>query len=129
MSWAERFAKSRERNARTRRMVGSLSLLMIGGLLAGLHHRESARFSFLIATPVIFGANILKIPQLLRHDSGGGFTTITVVAGIVAGITAYLSIAFLMHYFKKHDFDALDPFAWYCWAFGAVSLALLLFVV
>ena len=52
-----------------------------------------------------------------------------IAGAIVAGITAYLSIAFLMHYFKKHDFDALDPFAWYCWAFGALSLALLLFVV
>jgi undecaprenyl-diphosphatase len=109
--------------------VSRSGVTMVGGLLAGLHHRESARFSFLIATPIIFGANILKVPQLLRHDSGGGFTTITVVAGIVAGITAYLSIAFLMHYFKKHDFEALDPFAWYCWAAGAVSLALLYLVV
>jgi undecaprenyl-diphosphatase len=105
--------------------ISRSGVTMIGGLLAGLHHKESARFSFLIATPVIFGANILKIPQLLRHDSGGGFTTITVVAGIVAGITAYLSIAFLMRYFKKHDFEALDPFAWYCWAAGMLSLALL----
>jgi undecaprenyl-diphosphatase len=109
--------------------ISRSGVTMIGGLLAGLHHRESARFSFLIATPVIFGANILKIPQLLRHDSGGGFTTITVLAGIVAGITAYLSIAFLMHYFKEHDFEALDPFAWYCWAAGVLSLALLYLVV
>jgi hypothetical protein len=36
MSWAERFAKSRERNARTRRMVGSLWSLMIGSLLAAV---------------------------------------------------------------------------------------------
>src|SRR6266851_4814300 len=109
--------------------ISRSGVTMIGGLLAGLRHKESARFSFLIATPIIFGANILKIPQLLRHDSGGSFTSITVVAGIVAGITAYLSIAFLMHYFKKHDFDALDPFAWYCWAAGAASLALLYFVI
>jgi undecaprenyl-diphosphatase len=104
---------------------------MVGGLLTGLHHKEAARFSFLIATPIIIGASMLEVPKLLHHDAaaGGGFTGLAVVSGIVAGITAYLSIAFLMHYFKKHDFDALDPFAWYCWAFGAVSLALLLFVV
>ena len=85
----------------------------------------------IIATPVIIGAAVLEVPKLLHHDAaaGGGFTGLAVVSGIVAGITAYLSIAFLMHYFKKHDFEALDPFAWYCWAFGAVSLALLLFVV
>jgi undecaprenyl-diphosphatase len=109
--------------------ISRSGVTMVGGLLAGLHHKESARFSFLIATPIIFGANILKVPQLLHHDTGGGFTGVTIISGIVAGITAYLSIAFLMHYFKKHDFDALDPFAWYCWAAGALSLALLLFVV
>jgi undecaprenyl-diphosphatase len=99
---------------------------MAGGLLAGLHHKESARFSFLIATPIILGANILKIPQLLHNDSGG-VTSIAIISGIVAGVAAFLSIAFLMRYFKKHDFEALDPFAWYCWAAGLLSLALLVF--
>jgi undecaprenyl-diphosphatase len=98
---------------------------MIGGLLAGLHHKEAARFSFLIAAPIIFGANILKVPQLLHHDKGSDFTGLTAIAGIVAGVTAYLSIAFLMRYFKKHDFEALDPFAWYCWAAGVLALVLL----
>ena len=51
------------------------------------------------------------------------------LAGLVAGITAFASVVFLMRYFHKHDFDALDPFAWYCWAAGAVSLALLIFVL
>jgi undecaprenyl-diphosphatase len=109
--------------------ISRSGVTMVGGLLAGLHHKEAARFSFLIATPIIFGANILKVPQLLRHDTGGGFTGLAIVAGIVAGITAYCSIAFLMHYFKKHDFEALDPFAWYCWAAGALALGLLVFVV
>jgi undecaprenyl-diphosphatase len=74
---------------------------------------------------------VLEVPKLLHHDgaTGGGITGLAIVAGIVAGITAYLSIAFLMRYFKTHDFEALDPFAWYCWAAGAVSLALLYFVV
>ncbi len=108
-----------------------VGVTMVGGLLAGLHHKEAARFSFLIATPIIIGASVLEVPKLLHHDAAGGsgFTGLAVVAGIVAGITAYLSIAFLMHYFKKHDFDALDPFAWYCWAAGAASLALLYFVI
>jgi undecaprenyl-diphosphatase len=48
---------------------------------------------------------------------------------VVAGVTAYLSIAFLMRYFRRHDFEALDPFAYYCWAAGAISLGLLLFVL
>ena len=68
------------------------------------------------------------MPHLL-HGEGGGFGPVAWLAGLAAGITAWLSIAFLMHYFKRHDFEALDPFAWYCWAFGAISLGLLLFVL
>ena len=110
--------------------ISRSGVTMVGGLLAGLHHKEAARFSFLIATPIIIGAAVLEVPKLLHHEgvTGGGITGLAVVAGIVAGITAYLSIAFLMRYFKTHDFEALDPFAWYCWAAGALSLALLYFV-
>ncbi|MDE2228970.1 MAG: undecaprenyl-diphosphate phosphatase [Alphaproteobacteria bacterium] len=100
---------------------------MVGGLLAGLHHEEAARFSFLIATPIILGAGVLEVPHLLH--GGGSFGPVAWTAGVVAGVTAFLSVAFLMRYFKRHDFEALDPFAWYCWTFGAVSLVLLLFVV
>lgn len=96
---------------------------MVGGLLAGLHHRESARFSFLIATPVIVGAGVLEVPKMIH--AGTGLTMQTVGAGAVAGIAAFLSIAFMMRYFRKHDFDALDPFAWYCWLAGTVSLGVL----
>jgi undecaprenyl-diphosphatase len=104
---------------------------MVGGLLAGLHHREAAHFSFLIATPIIFGAAVLEVPKLLHHEGGTstGFGPVVWVAGIVAGITAYASIAFLMRYFGKHDLEALDPFAYYCWAFGALALGLILFVL
>jgi len=100
---------------------------IVGGLLRGFRHEESARFSFLIAAPIIFGAGVHQVPHLL-HD-GGGFGAVAWIAGLVAGIVAFISTAFLMRYFKRHDFAALDPFAWYCWTFGAVSLGLLLFVL
>jgi undecaprenyl-diphosphatase len=101
---------------------------MVGGLLVGLHHREAAHFSFLIATPIILGATVLEVPHLL-HQGTAGVGGIAVIAGIVAGVTAFASTAFLMRYFRRHDFDALDPFAYYCWGAGLISLALLLFVV
>ena len=50
------------------------------------------------------------------------------IAAVVAGITALLSTAFLMRYFRQHDTWALNPFAYYCIAAGAVSLVLLLVV-
>src|SRR5216684_3646512 len=109
--------------------ISRSGVTMVGGLLAGLHHRESARFSFLIATPIIAAAGVHQVPKLLHGAAaaGGNFVGLAVVSGVVAGITAYLSIAFLMRYFGKHDFEALDPFAWYCWAAGALSLGLLYF--
>jgi len=100
---------------------------MVGGLLVGLHHRESAHFSFLIATPIIIGAAVLEVPKLMQEHAG--ISILAWVAGAVAGITAYLSIAFLMHYFRRHDFEALDPFAYYCWAVGAACLGLFFFVL
>jgi undecaprenyl-diphosphatase len=94
---------------------------IVGGLVSGLHHAEAAHFSFLIATPIIAGAAVLEIPKMLALP-GAGLSGLAVAAGIVAGVTAYLSIAFLMRYFRRYDFDdALVPFAIYCWAFGAAA--------
>jgi undecaprenyl-diphosphatase len=94
---------------------------MVGGLFAGLHHTDAAHFSFLIATPIIAGAAVLEVPKLLALP-GGGMSTLTVAAGIVSGVTAFASVAFLMLYFRRHNFDdALVPFAIYCWAAGAAA--------
>jgi len=101
---------------------------MVGGLLLGLHHREAAHFSFLIATPIIIGAAVLEVPHLFRPEVAHAFSVTVWLAGVVAGITAYLSTAFLMRYFRRHDFEALDPFAYYCWAAGALALGALLFL-
>jgi undecaprenyl-diphosphatase len=94
---------------------------MVGGLISGLDHTESAHFSFLIATPIIFGAAVLEVPKLMALP-GHGISLLALVAGVVAGVTAYLSIAFLMRYFRRFDFDdALVPFAIYCWVAGAFA--------
>lgn len=100
---------------------------MVGGLLRGLHHEDAAHFSFLIATPVILGATVLEVPKLLHGDAASAHIgSLAVLAAVVAGVAAFLSTAFLMRYFKKRDLEALDPFAYYCWAAGAVFLFLLL---
>jgi undecaprenyl-diphosphatase len=100
---------------------------MVGGLLIGLRHQSAAHFSFLIATPIILGAAVLEVPKLLRE--GAHINGIAWLAGLVAGVTAFLSVAFLMRYFRRHDLEALDPFAYYCWAAGAVALGLIMFVL
>jgi undecaprenyl-diphosphatase len=45
------------------------------------------------------------------------------LAGLAAGATAYASTAFLMRYFRRREESpALDPFAYYCWAVGVLTL-------
>jgi undecaprenyl-diphosphatase len=92
-----------------------------GGLLAGLRHQEAARFSFLLATPVILGAGIIEVPELLQSGIPLGEY---VAAAVLSGIAAYASARFLLRYFRS---GRLDPYGVYCIAAGLVSLALLEF--
>jgi undecaprenyl-diphosphatase len=51
-----------------------------------------------------------------------------ILSGVVAGIFAYLSLTLLMRYFNRHEFEAMSPFAYYCWAAGVISLGIIAFV-
>jgi undecaprenyl-diphosphatase len=97
---------------------------MVAGLLRGLHHEASARFSFLIATPIILGAAIHELPKLAHQDLSS-MAQLAIIAGLASGVTAFATIWGLMHYFRGHDVKALDPFAWYCWAAGSLSLVVM----
>lgn len=99
---------------------------MVGGLRAGLNHLQAARFSFLLSAPIIAGAAALELPKL-RHAHLHGQLFTLVLAGVVAGVAAFLSTAFLMRYFKRHETSALQPFAWYCVAVGGIAMLLLRF--
>jgi len=92
-----------------------------GGLLAGLRHQEAARFSFLLATPIIAAAGVLEIPQLLSSNVP---IVEYLAAAVLAGGAAYISARFLLRYFRS---GRLDPYGWYCAAAGTISLALLTF--
>lgn len=100
---------------------------IVGGLLRGVTHEAAAHFSFLIALPVIVGATVLEIPKLLRAPLAPGVLQLAMGAAVLAGVTAYLSTWFLMRYFRANDQWALNPFGYYCLAFGAASLAWLKF--
>jgi len=94
---------------------------MVGGLLVGLEHQAAARFSFLLATPIILAAGVLEVPKLLQPANRAALPA-AVLGGVVAGVLAYLSTAFLMRYFKQQEVNALLPFAVYCVLLGAVAL-------
>lgn len=93
---------------------------MVAGLGVRLNHEDAARFSFLLGAPIIFAAGALEIPQLIGQSSQ---TWMLVILGVVlSGVAAFLSTKFLMKYFET---GRLNPFAYYCWGAGLLSLALL----
>jgi len=93
---------------------------IVAGLLAGMTHDDAARFSFLLATPAIFAASVLEFPRLLAPAAQGVLLE-SVFGGILAGLTAYASVAFLTRYFHNND---LRPFGWYCLTFGVICFTL-----
>jgi len=96
---------------------------MVAGFWTGLKHEASARYSMLLATPIIAGASLLEIPKLV-HSADVDMLGIAAIGGIVAGIVAYFSVWALMGWFKRHEIDAMRPFAIYCWVVGALVLAI-----
>ena len=87
---------------------------MGGGLLVGLSHKDAARFAFLLATPIILAAAVLKLPDL-AGSQGNGVRGPALVGALCAALTAYLSVRFLMRYFETRT---LIPFAIYCLCAG-----------
>ena len=88
-----------------------------GGLLVGLSHKDAARFAFLLATPIILAAAVLKLPEL-AGPQGDGVRGPALVGALCSGVTAYLAIKFLMRYFETRT---LTPFAIYCLCAGTAS--------
>jgi undecaprenyl-diphosphatase len=88
---------------------------MGGGLLVGLSHKDAARFAFLLATPIIGAAAVLKLPELFGSE-GDGIRGQALLASLCSALTAYLSVRFLMRYFETRT---LIPFAAWCLLFGA----------
>ncbi len=87
---------------------------MGGGLFVGLSHKDAARFAFLLATPIIFAAAVLKLPDL-AGSQGNGVRGPALVGALCAALSAYFSVRFLMRYFETRT---LMPFAVYCLCAG-----------
>ena len=87
---------------------------MAGGLLSGLSNKDAARFAFLLATPIILAAAVLKLPDLFG-STGDGVRGQALVGALCSAATAYLAVRFLMRFFET---NTLLPFAIYCAAAG-----------
>jgi undecaprenyl-diphosphatase len=91
---------------------------MVAGMLRGLSREDAARFSFLLATPVILAAGALKLGQL-TGPLGDGIRGQVLFGSVLSFIGAYLSVRFLTRYFARRS---LRPFAGYCIVGGLACL-------
>ena len=98
--------------------ISRSGVTMVAGLFDGLDHEDAARFSFLLATPVIFAAGIYKIPDLLGPN-GDGVRGQVLVGSLCAGVAAYVAVRFLMRWFETRT---LTPFAVYSIVVGTIAL-------
>lgn len=90
--------------------ISRSGITMGGGLLTGLSNEDAARYAFLLATPIIGAAGVLKLPDLLGA-AGDGVRGQALVGALAAALTTYLAIKFLLKFFET---NRLTPFGVYC---------------
>ncbi len=101
--------------------VSRSGITMTTGLLMGLTREGTARFSFLLSTPIIFGAAMVKLPGVISDPSA--ITADFTIGMAVSCITGIASIGFLLRYVQTKNFL---PFVWYRFALGALVVLITL---
>jgi undecaprenyl-diphosphatase len=99
--------------------ISRSGITIVAGLVKGLRHEDAARFAFLLATPVILAAGVLKMPSLFKPEAHAVLGP-AMVGSLIAGIASYIAVRFLTTYFETRT---LVPFAIYCVVAGFGSLA------
>jgi undecaprenyl-diphosphatase len=95
---------------------------MGGGLLVGLSNEDAAQFAFLLATPIILAAALLKLPDLAKPENSTLLAP-ALIGALCSALSAYVSVKFLNRYFKT---NSLKPFGIYCIIAGGVASVLFL---
>ena len=90
--------------------ISRSGITMGGGLLHGLSNDDAARYAFLLATPIIGAAGVLKLPSLLG-TAGNGVRGQALVGALAAALTTYIAVKFLLRFFET---NRLTPFGVYC---------------
>jgi undecaprenyl-diphosphatase len=89
-------------------------------LFLGQRRENAARFSFLLALPITFGAALVKVPDLLRSSADTGPVVLGMLAAAVSG---FLAIRLLLAYVRVRDYK---PFVYYRYVFALLVWGLLL---
>ena len=118
LSWRQAIAVGTSQAAALIPGISRSGFSMGGGVLVGLSNEDAARYGFLLATPVIFAAAALKLPELFGKE-GNGVRGPALVAAACAGVTTFFAVKFLLRYFQT---NRLTPFGIYCMGAGAACL-------
>jgi undecaprenyl-diphosphatase len=116
LSWRQALAVGSSQAAALIPGISRSGVTMGGGLVVGLSNDDAARYAFLLATPIIGAAALLKLPDLFGH-AGDGVRGPALVGGLCAAFTTYLAVRFLLRFFQT---NRLTPFGVYCIAFGSI---------
>ena len=101
--------------------ISRSGITMGGGLLSGLSNEDAARFGFLLSTPIIGAAALLKLPDFL-DPANRALIGPALIGALCSGVAAYISVKFLVRFFKT---NTLLPFAIYSIIAGIVFSILL----
>jgi undecaprenyl-diphosphatase len=116
LTWRQAIAVGTAQAAALIPGISRSGVTMGGGLVVGLSNEDAARYAFLLATPIIGAAGVLKLPELFGHD-GDGVRGPALVGAICAGVSTYFAVRFLLRYFET---NRLTPFGIYCFAAGFI---------
>jgi undecaprenyl-diphosphatase len=110
LSWSQAIAVGTAQAAALVPGISRSGVTMGGGLLVGLSNEDAARYGFLLATPIIGAAALLKIPELFGPE-GNGVRGPALAGALCAALTTYFAVKFLLRYLRT---NTLTPFGIYC---------------
>ena len=116
LTWRQAVAVGTSQAAALIPGISRSGITMGGGLLVGLSNEDAARYAFLLATPIIGAAALLKLPDLFGAD-GRGVRGPALAGAVCAAVTTYLAVKFLLRFFET---NRLTPFGVYCVAAGLI---------
>jgi undecaprenyl-diphosphatase len=116
LTWREAFGVGTAQAAALIPGISRSGITMGGGLLFGLNNEDAARYAFLLATPIIGAAGVLKLPELLG-EAGDGVRGQALLGAIAAALTTYVAVRFLLRFFET---NRLTPFGIYCVGAGVL---------
>ena len=110
LTWREAFGIGTAQAAALIPGISRSGITMGGGLLFGLSNEDAARYAFLLATPIIGAAGVLKLPELFG-EAGDGVRGQALVGALAAALATYVAVRFLLRFFET---NRLTPFGIYC---------------